>query len=269
MSVAASGRYSGRGNEGDRMQVQDRAPDHTGLARRAGDHAPTTPVMVALDGVRKTYGQGDAAVHALRDVNLLVEHGELLSIVGPSGSGKTTMLNLIGALDVPSEGRVLIDGVDIGALPERDLHTVRRRSIGFVFQRFYLVPILSALENVLVPAMPIRGGQAEYRERAEDLLRRVGLGKRLGHRPGQLSGGEQQRVAVARALLLDPPLLLADEPTGNLDSQNGAGVLRLLLDFNREGGKTVIIVTHDMQVASTTDRMVRMLDGRIEEDTQQ
>lgn len=224
---------------------------------------PAQEAVVALEAVRKTYGQGEAAVQALRGIDLRVERGELLSIVGPSGCGKTTLLNLIGALDKPSAGRVLIDSTDIGRIAERRLHEVRRRSIGFVFQRFYLVPTLSALENVLVPAMPLRDGQAGHRARAEELLRRVGLGKRLLHRPGQLSGGEQQRVAVARALLLDPPIVLADEPTGNLDSQSGAGVLELLLGL-REAGKTVIIVTHDADVAARTPRTVRMLDGQIE-----
>ena len=221
--------------------------------------------VVALEGVRKTYGQGEGAVQALRGIDLAIRRGELVSIVGPSGCGKTTLLNLVGALDKATEGRVLVDGIDIGAIPERNLHEVRRKAIGFVFQRFYLVPILTALENVLVPAMPLKEGQAAFRARAEELLHAVGLGKRLGHRPGQLSGGEQQRVAVARAMLLDPPLLLADEPTGNLDSQAGGGVLDLLLGLQRQG-KTVVIVTHDPNVAARTPRTIRMLDGHVESD---
>lgn len=228
--------------------------------------APGVDAVVALEGVWKIYGQGEGAVQALRGVDLAIGRGELVSIVGPSGCGKTTLLNLVGALDKATEGRVLVDGMDIGAIPERNLHEVRRKAIGFVFQRFYLVPILTALENVLVPAMPIREGQAAFRARAEELLHAVGLGKRLAHRPGQLSGGEQQRVAVARAMLLDPPLLLADEPTGNLDSQAGGGVLELLLGLQRQG-KTVVIVTHDPNVAARTPRTIRMLDGHVESDT--
>jgi putative ABC transport system ATP-binding protein len=224
--------------------------------------------VVLLAGVRKVYGQGSAAVPALRGIDLRIDRGELISVVGPSGCGKTTLLNLIGALDKPTAGRVLIAGYDVGAIPERRLHTVRRDAIGFVFQRFYLVPILSALENVLVPAMPLREGHAGYRARAEELLRVVGLGERFGHRPGQLSGGEQQRVALARALLLDPPVLLADEPTGNLDSKNGAAVLDLLFALHRQQGRTIIIVTHDPALAARTPRTVRMLDGQIIEDMQ-
>ncbi|MDB5058100.1 MAG: transporter related protein [Chloroflexi bacterium] len=221
-------------------------------------------IAVRLDKVRKSYGVGPAAVQALRGVDLTIRRGELVSITGPSGCGKTTMLNLVGALDKPTSGTVELDGLDIGNVAERKLHTVRRQAVGFVFQRFYLVPILTALENVLVPAMPLKDGHAAYRERAEELLRSVGLGKRLRHRPGQLSGGEQQRVAVARALLLDPPLVLADEPTGNLDSASGAGVLELLLALNRDAGKTVIIVTHDAEIAARMPRTVRMLDGSID-----
>ena len=226
----------------------------------------TGGAVVLLEDVHKTYGQREAAVQALRGITLRIEQRELLSVTGPSGCGKTTLLNLIGALDQPSRGRVTVAGIDLGTIPERGLHVVRRHSIGFVFQRFYLVPILSALENVLLPAMPLREGLSAYRDRAAALLQAVGLGNRLKHHPGQLSGGEQQRVAVARALLLDPPLVLADEPTGNLDSASGNGVLDLLVRLHRDDGRTVIIVTHDERVAAKTDRTIKMLDGKIEMD---
>jgi putative ABC transport system ATP-binding protein len=226
----------------------------------------TADMAVVFADVWKTYGQGAAAVQALRGIDLTIHRGELVAITGPSGCGKTTLLNLIGALDKPSMGQVVVDGSRIDRIAERRLHMVRRQSVGFVFQRFYLVPMLTALENVLIPAMPINVNQAAYQKRAEKLLQSVGLGRRMAHRPGQLSGGEQQRVAVARALLLNPPILLADEPTGNLDSVSGAGVLELLLALNRDAGKTVVIVTHDAGVATRARRTVRMLDGVVESD---
>jgi putative ABC transport system ATP-binding protein len=214
---------------------------------------------VALRAVRREYPGG---VIALRDVDLEIHHGQLVAIVGPSGSGKTTMLNVIGTLDRPSAGRVVVDGFDVAELSDRELAALRARRIGFVFQHFHLAPGVSAVDNVADGLLYSGVGLRERRERAEAALRRVGLAHRLRHRPHELSGGEKQRTAIARAVVREPALLLADEPTGALDSQSGEGVMRVLLDLNASG-TTIVVITHEQVVASRLSRQVSMLDGRV------
>ncbi|MFI6505662.1 ABC transporter ATP-binding protein [Nonomuraea typhae] len=215
--------------------------------------------VIELRQVTKTY-HGD--VQALRGVNLTVEYGELVAIVGPSGSGKSTMLNLIGTLDRPTTGVVRIAGHDVAALSDRQLSALRAKHLGFVFQQFHLSPGVSALDNVADGLLYTGTPRRVRREKAAAALERVGLGHRLGHKPSQLSGGEQQRVAVARAVAGDPPLLLADEPTGNLDSASGAEVLRILGDLHASG-TTIAVITHDMDVAAWCPRQVKVRDGAV------
>jgi putative ABC transport system ATP-binding protein len=214
---------------------------------------------VTLRGVSREYPGG---VVALRDVDLEIRRGELVAVVGPSGSGKTTMLNVMGTLDRPSAGQVVIDGFDLAALSDRDLSALRAFRIGFVFQQFHLAPGVSALDNVadglLYTGAPLR----ERRERAETALRAVGLGHRLRHRPHELSGGEKQRTAIARAVVREPALLLADEPTGALDSHSGEAVMQVLLDLHASG-TTIVVITHEHVVASRLPRRVSLLDGRV------
>jgi putative ABC transport system ATP-binding protein len=214
--------------------------------------------VIELNRVTKSY----PGVTALRDVDLTVGHGELIAIVGPSGSGKSTMLNLIGTLDRPTSGVVRIDGHDVAALSDRQLSALRARRIGFVFQAFHLAPGRDARANVADGLLYTGLARRERERRAENALVRVGLGDRLGHRPHQLSGGERQRVAVARAVAGDPAVLLADEPTGNLDSASGAGVVELLRELNA-AGTTVLVITHDHEIAGSLPRQVPMLDGRV------
>jgi putative ABC transport system ATP-binding protein len=218
-----------------------------------------------LINLHRRYEMGDTHVDALRGVNLTVSQGEFVALVGPSGSGKSTVLNLIGGLDRPTEGEIWVDGVELTAQDERALTAHRRHRVGFVFQSFYLLPRLTALENVAIPLM--FGGVPEggRLERARGLLKQVGLGDRLSHRPTQLSGGEQQRVAIARALVAEPALLLTDEPTGNLDTTTGGEIMALLEALNLERSLTLLVVTHDPEVAAFADRIVRLRDGQVVE----
>jgi lipoprotein-releasing system ATP-binding protein len=228
-------------------------------------------IHLAADGLAKGYRKGRTVVPVLHDVNLEIERGEFVAIVGASGSGKSTLLHVLGQLDAPDRGRIHLDGRRIDHVPDRRRDQLRNRTFGFIFQFYHLLPEFSALENVLTPLM-IRHGVVGYlarrrslEERARALLERVGLGHRLTHRPSELSGGEMQRAAIARALSSQPEVLLADEPTGNLDASNGQSILELLRDLNREQGLTMIMVTHDAQVAAQADRVIRLVDGRIEE----
>lgn len=220
-----------------------------------------TPIIEA-ENLKKTYVLGKVPVDALRGVNLKVESGDFLAVLGPSGSGKSTLLNLIGALDKPTEGKMLIEGVDVSTLNDGELAELRR-GIGFVFQFFNLIPRFTARENVEL-SMAIAGlSKAERRKRAEDLLETVGLGERMNHKPSELSGGEQQRVAIARALANNPKFLLMDEPTGNIDSKAAGEIIGLIRKLNEEKGVTVIMVTHDQGLASQSRRIVRMFDGSV------
>ncbi len=220
--------------------------------------------LTELRGVSRIYGSNGTQIHAVRDVDLTVEQGELLAIVGPSGSGKTTLLQLLGAMDRPTGGEVLLEGRDLARLGDGQLAKIRLQTVGFVFQQFNLIPTLTAAQNVEVALAPRRMRAWARRKRAAELLESVGLAARANHLPAQLSGGEQQRVAIARALANDPTLLLADEPTGNLDSKTGNEIVALLRTISAERGTTVVIVTHDEKIASRADRIVRMKDGRAE-----
>ncbi|HEY1237289.1 MAG TPA: ABC transporter ATP-binding protein [Solirubrobacterales bacterium] len=221
---------------------------------------------VRLRGVAKTYGKGELAVHALEDVDLEVATGELVVMLGPSGSGKTTLLNLIGGIEPPSTGEVVVGGNDVSALDEEGRTAFRRRTVGFIFQFFNLIPTLTAVENVELVAE--LGGDGSH-ERSVEMLSRVGLGDRLDSFPAQLSGGQQQRVAVARALTGSPEVLLGDEPTGALDLETGRTVLALLRQVNREADQTVLLVTHNAEIARMADRVLHLRDGRIVDDARQ
>jgi putative ABC transport system ATP-binding protein len=218
--------------------------------------------IVEAVNLKKTYMLGKVPVEALRGVNLKVESGDFLAVLGPSGSGKSTLLNLIGALDKPTEGKMLIEGVDVSTLNDNQLADLRRR-IGFVFQFFNLIPRFTARENVEL-SMAISGlSKAERRKRSEDLLETVGLRERMNHKPTELSGGEQQRVAIARALANNPKFLLMDEPTGNIDSKTASEIIGLIRELNEEKGVTIIMVTHDQRLAGQSKRILQMFDGLI------
>ncbi len=221
--------------------------------------------VLRTEKVTKDLKVGEVTVQALRGVTLTVQRGEMLGIIGPSGSGKSTLLGIIGGLDTPTSGSVFIDGTDITNLGERELTRIRNEKIGFVFQAFNLIPTLTALENVALPVQFARRRKFDASKRASDLLAMLGMGDRLHHRPTQLSGGQQQRVAIARALANEPPLLLADEPTGNLDSSASETVLDAFRSI-REMGTTIVVVTHDPNVASQMERLVSLVDGHIAAD---
>ncbi len=223
---------------------------------------PADDPVVRLDDVTKTYQTGAVAVQALRGVTLEVRHGEYVAIMGPSGSGKSTLMNILGCLDVLTTGRYLLNGHDVAHLGENELAEIRNKEIGFVFQQFNLLPALSAWRNVELPLFYGGVPAAERKERAIDALERVGLGQRIHHRPGELSGGQQQRVAVARALASEPAMILADEPTGNLDSESTEDVMSLFAQLHTIG-RTVVLITHEQEVANRAQRMVHVRDGRI------
>jgi putative ABC transport system ATP-binding protein len=222
----------------------------------------TSRPVIALQAVAKIYGSGDTTVRAVDGVDLVVERGDYVAIMGASGSGKSTLMNIIGCLDVPTRGRYLIDGVDVRRLDEKRQAIVRNRKIGFVFQSFNLIPRTSAVGNVELPLAYAGVRPAERRRRALAALEQVGLAARAGYRPAQLSGGQQQRVAIARAVVTDPVLLLADEPTGALDSQSTGDVLELFADLNA-AGRTLVVITHEEEVAERARRVLRMRDGRV------
>jgi lipoprotein-releasing system ATP-binding protein len=229
----------------------------------------STPFLTAVD-VHKAYRKYKVVTPVLHGVDLDVYPGEFLSVVGNSGSGKSTLLHLLGTLDKPDKGRILFEGKRIDDLPSDQRDTLRNQTFGFIFQFYHLLPELTTLENILVPCMIQHsffawwGARRELRRRAAEMLERVGLGHRLSHKPRELSGGEMQRAAVARALINRPRVLLADEPTGNLDLANGTEIVRLLRDLNRQDGLTIIMVTHNLEIVSSTDRVVRLVAGRVE-----
>lgn len=222
--------------------------------------------MIILKDVNKTYQTGDVPLHVLKNVDLVINPGEYLAIMGPSGSGKTTLMNLVGCLDRPTSGEYWLDGVHVGRLTDNGLAEIRNRRIGFVFQSFNLLSRTHALANVELPMLYAGVSAKERRSRALKVLEQVGLSDRIHHIPSQLSGGQQQRVAIARALVNDPGLILADEPTGNLDSKSGTDIMAILRELNQRG-KTVVLVTHDDNVAAQASRIVRMRDGVIDSDT--
>lgn len=221
--------------------------------------------MIELQGITKEYQMGAQTVHALRGIDLTIQDGEFVAIMGPSGSGKSTLMNMIGCLDQPSGGRYQLDGIDVSEMSDDDLARVRNKRVGFVFQQFNLLPRTPAIRQVELPLMYAGLGRRERRRRAQQALVSVGLADRLDHRPDELSGGQQQRVAIARALAVEPSLILADEPTGNLDSASGQDVLRLFDGLN-ERGMTIIFVTHDATVAARARRIVHIHDGQIVSD---
>ncbi|MBP1474364.1 ABC transporter ATP-binding protein [Frateuria sp. MAH-13] len=222
--------------------------------------------MVCMEAVTRHYRVGDQTIAALDGVSFTVPRGQFTAIVGPSGSGKSTLLNMLGCLDRPDSGRYLLEDVDVSTFDDERASEFRNRRIGFVFQSFHLLPRLSVLENAMLPARFLRGSGEGLAARARALLERMGLSRHLEHRPGQLSGGQMQRVAIARALLMNPALLLADEPTGNLDSKSAADVLSLLDEVHAQG-QTVVMVTHDADVAARAQRQVGIRDGRVEFDS--
>ncbi|MYD50748.1 MAG: ABC transporter ATP-binding protein [Dehalococcoidia bacterium] len=223
--------------------------------------------VIELEDVTKVYRMGEIEVNALAGVSLTIRRGELTAIMGPSGSGKSTMMNIIGCLDVPTAGKYILDGEDVGKLSDDRLAGIRNRKVGFVFQTYNLLPRLSALTNVELPLL--YGNGRTRRERSLDALAKVGLADRVHHKPVELSGGQQQRVGIARALVKDPAILLADEPTGNLDTTSSQEIMWIIQELNRQSGITVVIVTHEHDIAAHAARVVTMLDGKVLDDTRQ
>ena len=218
--------------------------------------------VIELDDVNKTYKMDEVEVPVLKNINLKIKKKDFVSIMGPSGSGKSTLLQMIGALDMPSSGKVLIDGTDLSKLSEIEIARTRGKKIGFVFQTFNLYPTLNALENVELPMVIMEKNKTERKKRAMHLLERVGLKDRAEHLPSQVSGGERQRIAIARALANDPSFILADEPTGNLDSKTGKEIMNIFVSLNEEG-RTIVVVTHDMNIASHSKHIIQIKDGKI------
>lgn len=218
--------------------------------------------IVEAKEITKTYQMGEVQVHALRGLSLDVKKGEVVSIMGPSGSGKSTLMNILGCLDRPTSGEYILNGETVAELSDDQLADIRNRQVGFVFQTYNLLARSTALANVMLPMRYSRNGHQQPRKKAEALLGTVGLGDRMHHKPSELSGGEQQRVAIARALANDPAIVLADEPTGNLDSKSGDEIMELLLSLNKEKGVTLIIVTHDPEIAKYTQRTIEIIDGK-------
>ncbi|NDG84353.1 MAG: ABC transporter ATP-binding protein [Proteobacteria bacterium] len=223
-------------------------------------------MLLTVKSLEKSYTRGEEAVHALRGVNLDIHEGQFVSIMGPSGSGKSTLLHLMGGLDRPTRGEVILKGESIAGMSDSELSLFRRKKLGFIFQFFNLLPTLSALENVCLPRLLGSESIKKIEPRARELLTLMGLENRMDHKPDQLSGGEMQRVAIARALISDPALILADEPTGNLDTKTGEAILGLLKEMSKTTGKTIVMVTHDPKAASYGNRLIHMKDGALESD---
>jgi len=222
--------------------------------------------LISLEGIQRLYSMGDEIIYALRGIDLQIKRNEYVALMGPSGSGKSTLMNLIGCLDSPSSGSYWLNGQDVAGLSDNRLAEIRNREIGFVFQTFNLLPRLTALDNVALPLVYAGVTELERRERAHDVLKQVGLQDRVGHRPNELSGGQRQRVALARALVNKPSLILADEPTGNLDSKTSVEIMEMFASIHALGN-TIVLVTHEEDIARHAHRMVRLKDGRIESDT--
>lgn len=222
--------------------------------------------LIELRSICKTYKSAGLDVEVLKDVSLRIEEGEYVSIIGPSGAGKSTLMTIMGCLGLPTQGIYILDGEEVGRVSDRELSRIRNEKIGFVFQAFHLLPGVKAIDNVMMPLLYSRKVPKDAKQRAEMVLEKVGLGHRMTHTPGQLSGGEQQRVTIARALINNPKILLADEPTGNLDSKNGAEIMKTFDRLNREEGTTIILITHDREVALHAQRTLTIKDGEIESD---
>ncbi len=222
--------------------------------------------MIELRDIKKIYQMGDEEVHALDGVSVTIQDREFVAVIGASGSGKSTLMNIVGCLDTPDEGEYILDGQDVSDLSEKEQSILRNRKIGFIFQDFNLIPKLTAYENVELPLIYQGVGASERKERVTEALEKVGLGERIHHRPNQLSGGQQQRVAVARALVTRPSLILADEPTGNLDSHSTADIMNLLQELHSQGN-TLVVITHDPEIAAHAPRQVQLLDGKVISDS--
>ncbi|HEY4452594.1 MAG TPA: ABC transporter ATP-binding protein [Solirubrobacteraceae bacterium] len=247
------------------LPIVARAPLQAPTPARTPGRSRSSSPVIEVQGVEKTYELGAINVRALRAVTLRIEHGDFVAVMGSSGSGKSTLMNILGCLDIPTRGRYLIDGTDVGQMDEDELSDLRNRKIGFVFQSFNLVARTSAVANVELPLAYAGVSRERRRARAARALDRVGMAHRLEHHPSELSGGQQQRVAVARAIVTNPSLILADEPTGNLDSHSGAEVLDIFALLNQEG-RTVVLITHEPDVAAAANRVIRLSDGEVVED---